>query len=97
MKQFDTAIAASVYCLGRSKEQGELFATIKDRIKNSLTVTVVNGTKHQMLDIGYCRIHITKTKDVQECWISGTNGQTKVCGRNVSWAQVLAFILKTFW
>ena len=102
-KTFTDALQASAYCKGRDGDYQQLLRDMKARkdLVPSLA-TVLNGIKHETIDMGYCRIHtlVRKFHDghrTNECWIANKRGETMAAGRNVTFGQVSEFILRKFW
>lgn len=98
---FTEKTAATVYCVSRDKDYSEFCRDLKARAALS-KATITDGSKHQCVDMGYCRIHVVNHKfpdghKTNECWIANRRGQTLAAGRNVTNSQVAAFILRKFW
>ena len=98
---FTARETATAYCVTRSKDYKDLGDILKLKTAEG-KVTIVDGSRHQCVDLGYCRIHVVTHKwpdghKANECWVANRRGETMVTGRNVSNSQVADFILRKFW
>ena len=100
-ENFIEKTAATIYCVHREKDCKVLVAELKNKARES-KATITDGSRHQCLDMGYCRVHVVTHKwpdgrKTNECLVANRRGETMAAGRNVANSQVAAFILRKFW
>ena len=98
---FTAREVATAYCGTRSKDYKDFCNILKIKTSEG-KVTIEDGSRHQCVDLGYCRIHVIVHKwpdgsKTNECWVANRRGETMVAGRNVANSQVADFILRKFW